>query len=278
MMQILAKVRTAPIPMLHELDEEIPHAISAAVAKALDRDPSSRYASAHDFAAALRDAARPLGRTPSSREIGKWVAEVGAEPLGKIREQIDAALAGDEVETIARPSGPSSASLKRVATAKVVTANTSPPLTLPHTDGEPSTLASTTLPSEGKKKSRAALVVALVVAGALGGVVWVTSREPAASKASATPAENASLTVPVASTPSAPPPVASSAPAPSASSASPPKSLPKSKYVPPTPKTAPSPPPSVVAAPPPPPPPSATETVKKPTGPILGDDAFKVPK
>jgi hypothetical protein len=303
MMQTLMRVRTQEIALLHELDDAIPPTVSQVVAKALARRLEDRYPTAHDFAVALREVARTIGPTPRAREIGAWVNETGGEALERIRTQIENALAGDDVETVARVSGPGSAVSgshpKMVPTSKpqVVSAPTpSPMIVVPQPDGEPSTLISTTLPSANRSKSRAPLVIgALVVLGGVGAAVafGVTSEGP--GKSASAPSESTPLVVPTAST--------TTMAATASTSASATTSAPITKATAPTSKTkhvapppthtakataaptvpAPTVPAPTVTAPtapppPPPPPPATTEPPKKgPTGPILGDDAFKVP-
>ncbi|MGZ6091405.1 MAG: serine/threonine-protein kinase, partial [Polyangiales bacterium] len=164
MMQTLMRVRTQEIQLLHEIDDAIPPAVSLVVAKALERKVENRYATAHDFAVALREVARTVGPTPRAREIGAWVTETAGETLQKIRTAIDTALAGDDVETIARVSSPNPSSKSQ---PKFVTSAPTPsPVIVPAADPEPSTPISTTLPSAGRPKSRAPLVIAgLLIAG-----------------------------------------------------------------------------------------------------------------
>lgn len=95
-LQILAQVSGAPIPQLHELDEAIPYAVSAAVARALARPLDERWPTAGAFAVALRGAAEELGPRASPREIAAWVREAGGAPLAEMRGQIERALAGGE--------------------------------------------------------------------------------------------------------------------------------------------------------------------------------------
>lgn len=95
-LRILAQVKEAPIPLLHELDESIPYGASAAVARALARPLDERWPTAGAFAVALRGAAEELGPRASPREIAAWVGEAGGEPLAQMRAQIERALAGGE--------------------------------------------------------------------------------------------------------------------------------------------------------------------------------------
>jgi serine/threonine-protein kinase len=72
----VARVLHEPItpPILHAPD--LPPALSAIVHRALDRDPSRRFASAEQMAFALEEAVR----LPRAKEIGGWVQDV-ARPM-----------------------------------------------------------------------------------------------------------------------------------------------------------------------------------------------------
>jgi serine/threonine-protein kinase len=285
--QILQAVNTAPISLLHEIDDSVPPAVSQVIARALERSLDRRWATAGEFAQALREAARVLGPAPSQREIGRWVNEAGSESLQRIRSLIDQALAGDDIETVARPSSRSNPS---------ATDRTRPPAkpstqTLPSSfvtlerpePNEPSTVAamtantpaSTTMPS--LRPRRAPYVIgALIGIAAIGGGVAFFMKQQSPPPGPAVPTELAPLAVPTPSTSTVTIPSASVEPSSSAHVKAVPKFKPThtQKAPPPTATTT---KPVVTAEPTPPPTATATATTtapKKPAGPILGDDAF----
>jgi serine/threonine-protein kinase len=91
-LRTLQRVLEQPIVDARTLRPDLPLAAARAIDKALSRDLATRFQSAADFAVALRDAAREVSAPASSREIGRWVADLAGEPLRAMRERIDAAL------------------------------------------------------------------------------------------------------------------------------------------------------------------------------------------
>jgi eukaryotic-like serine/threonine-protein kinase len=255
-MEILNKVKTQEIPLLHEIDEAVPHAVSVAIARALKRPVGERYATAAEMAHALREALRPA---PTAKEISRWVNDAGGETLNRVRSMMDVALGGDDnALTIARPSAPPPKKQELVTTH----------LTLVEQTGTVNATMTTTSEIELRRRSKAPLVVAALVLLGVAGGIYYASRTPA--PAPAAPVEPAPLVTPSVSPAividAAPPPVVESA-HPSAKVPSKVKVKPSNtiKVVEPVVTT---PPPATTTAPPPPPP------TKQPTGPILGDEAF----
>ncbi len=284
-LQILNRVKEAPIPLLHELDEKIPHAVSHAVARALTRPIDQRYATSAEFAHALREAGRVLGPAPTQREIGRWVNEAGGESLQRVRSLIDQALSGDDVVTVARSSPRTSQPSARTAPKKPG-AETLPSSFITIEPSEPSTVAATTSATAttmvSLRPSRTPLVLGAILAlGAVGAIVGYSfltqkpSPAPAASQIAplAVPSTSAStIALPAADVGVGPEPSV----IPTKPGTKPIKPSPTHKATVTVTATNTAKP---VATPettqPPPPPPTATTTApKKTTGPIQGDDAF----
>jgi serine/threonine-protein kinase len=183
-LQILAQVKEGPIPPLHELDEAIPYAASAAVARALARPLDARWPTAGAFAVALRGAAEELGPRASSREIAAWVGEAGGEPLAHMRAQVERALTTGEGADRALPGEPPSASKQGVASHSETVA-------VVGVSSEPRARESAPGQTRGARPGRviAGVVGVVVVAGGLGWGVhaWrATAVEPAAANGGTT--------------------------------------------------------------------------------------------
>ncbi|MBM4363426.1 MAG: serine/threonine protein kinase, partial [Deltaproteobacteria bacterium] len=91
---VLDKILREPIPRPSSLALAVPPAVDAVVMKALEREPSARYASAREFAIALEDTV-PLA---SAREVGGWVEAVGGDTLAR-REQAVAEIESSSAVT-----------------------------------------------------------------------------------------------------------------------------------------------------------------------------------
>ncbi|WP_437573160.1 serine/threonine-protein kinase [Sorangium sp. So ce887] len=81
MLSILHAVLGREVPPLSSEREGVGQAVTAAVARALERDRDARWPTAADFARALRDAAEREGHAASRGAIGARVAEILPEPL-----------------------------------------------------------------------------------------------------------------------------------------------------------------------------------------------------
>lgn len=297
--QILAKVKEERIPLLHEIDDAVPREVSLAIARALARDPDERFATAADFATALREAGRVLGPQPTAREIGRWVGDAGGEPLQRVRAMIDKALAGDDLPTVdlalAGPRSGSQRSRPSLPDASHLAVEPAPV--------DEATLASFAAEATGRGKRRVAVAtVALIAIGGAGALVW-TSQQASSTSAHEGGAEtetapfasglaNAAGTTEPHAAASAEP-TASTAPSTTAAKLAPPKAWPKTKPAAAPPTSTAKPTTTAVAAPEPaktaepapastpaptqteaPPQPTAAPTTKK-NGPLLGDDAFE---
>lgn len=283
---ILNAVKSEPIVPPHELDETIPHGVSHALMRALSRPLARRYATGAEMALALREAARALGPAPTAREIGRWVNESGGETLQRIRSLIDQSLSPDDAATVARASSPARHSAPKLAPPippnrlELVTSN----ITLVPEQQTGTVNASTlsAMPTDHirRRSSRAPLFLGvLAVVGIGGGVYYASSRSAPAPAATTEPAP---LPLPSATpTTTAVDAAVSAEPAHSTTSKTLPSKV-KTKHPTTTattkataePTAAPTPTPTPVVTAAPPPTTTATTPPKKPTGPILGDEAF----
>ncbi|WP_437497383.1 serine/threonine-protein kinase [Sorangium sp. So ce1099] len=81
MLSILHAVLEREVPPLSSEREGVGQAVTAAVARALERDRDARWPTAAEFARALREAAEREGHAASRGRVGALVAEVLSEPL-----------------------------------------------------------------------------------------------------------------------------------------------------------------------------------------------------
>ncbi|WP_437312707.1 serine/threonine-protein kinase [Sorangium sp. So ce385] len=81
MLSILHAVLEREVPPLSSEREGVGPAVTAAVARAVERDRDARWPTAAEFARALRDAAEREGHAASGAAIGARVAEILPEPL-----------------------------------------------------------------------------------------------------------------------------------------------------------------------------------------------------
>lgn len=107
----LSRVMSEPVPPLHEMVPTISKELSAAVARALERDRDRRYATCAQFADALEAAAQGRDGIASSRDLAAYVREVMGQDIEQQREAVRAWLARSEpsqVEAFAIGPTPSS--------------------------------------------------------------------------------------------------------------------------------------------------------------------------
>ncbi|WP_437825651.1 serine/threonine-protein kinase [Sorangium sp. So ce1153] len=81
MLSILHAVLEREIPPLSSEREGVGQAVTAAVARALERDRDARWPTAAEFARALREAAEREGHAASRERVGGLVAAILSEPL-----------------------------------------------------------------------------------------------------------------------------------------------------------------------------------------------------
>ena len=103
--EILNQLLFEPLPRLKDHAAGLPAALDAAVMRALERDPTKRYATASEFAEALERAAKIVGGAANARTVAQFVQKSSAEKLAKDRARFaGAAQAFNDV-----PSQPQSA-------------------------------------------------------------------------------------------------------------------------------------------------------------------------
>ncbi|MDC0676288.1 bifunctional serine/threonine-protein kinase/ABC transporter substrate-binding protein [Sorangium atrum] len=108
----LAAVDEIPRPSL--LRPDIPPALDAIVARALDRDPAKRFATAQEMRAALEDYLRAAGEDVGSDEIGASMLAVFAERRASMQRQVKAYL-DQSAQGVDRPSTPAEPRPSRVS-------------------------------------------------------------------------------------------------------------------------------------------------------------------
>jgi eukaryotic-like serine/threonine-protein kinase len=82
--EVLGKLLDEPIPMPSELEPAVPPEFDQLLARALDRDPAGRYATAREFAIAIERSV-PIAL---NREVGEWVDHVGGYTLAMRAGQV----------------------------------------------------------------------------------------------------------------------------------------------------------------------------------------------
>lgn len=98
---VLERVTRMPIPSAQEVRPEVPTAVAAVVAAALERDRDARYATAAEFGQALRAAARETVGGCDRGELSALVEAQGGEQLERIQANLKRSLAttGSEAES-----------------------------------------------------------------------------------------------------------------------------------------------------------------------------------
>jgi serine/threonine-protein kinase len=84
-------VMEQPIPDLRRYRPDLPDAMAATIAKALDRDPANRFETARQFGSAMLDALSPM-RPWSQGELGDFVHANFADEIGKRSQQVQSAV------------------------------------------------------------------------------------------------------------------------------------------------------------------------------------------
>ena len=98
---IVLKVIEAPIPPLREVAPETPPELEAICARALQRDPAARYASAREMAADLERVAVPRGLLADSHEVSDLIRQTFAAEIDQRRKAIRR-----HIQSIGPNSGP----------------------------------------------------------------------------------------------------------------------------------------------------------------------------
>jgi serine/threonine-protein kinase len=99
-MEALELVQSKEIPPPVRLRPDLSQEASDVVMLALERDRDRRYATAGQFASALRRAALAFGELPSPRVIGRFVEEAGGDHLARIRDTMARADMGEVPVTV----------------------------------------------------------------------------------------------------------------------------------------------------------------------------------
>jgi serine/threonine-protein kinase len=115
----LARVLATAVPALQLMSSEITPELSAAVMKALERDPDARYATAAEFADAIEAAARGPLRVATPRELGAYIEALLGDENEAQREAVRAWLARNEPSPISQRTiaGPVSVGTSSVSAA-----------------------------------------------------------------------------------------------------------------------------------------------------------------
>ncbi len=184
---VLERVTRMPIPSAHSVRPEVPTAVAAVVAMALERDRDQRYPSAREFASALRAAARETLGPTDPNAVSALVEKYGGEQLQRMQAQLKESLANPQAPIELIPDDPT-----EISSGIVVRPDEAGPAT-PRAPGAGS--GSGSLPrfeyapdmasAPGKPPpSRAPLIVATVVAllgmggGAAIGLLATQAEEP----------------------------------------------------------------------------------------------------
>ncbi|MDP3276281.1 MAG: protein kinase [Deltaproteobacteria bacterium] len=102
--EVLNQLLFEPIPRLRDVAPTVPAALDSVVARALERDPTKRFASAVEFADALERASKVFGGPASTKAVAAHLQKVSGDKLAKDRAQV---LAGSPpvADTGGTPSG-----------------------------------------------------------------------------------------------------------------------------------------------------------------------------
>lgn len=160
-LDVVAAIEACAVPMPSQFAAEISTALDLVVLRALSADPSARFQTAREMAAALEAAVTPAGSMP----LRAWVETRAIEALealaDQVREAEDTTSAGVDIDKLT----------KELAERR----QSPPPLAAPVAPDTP-------------KKRRAPLVLiasAVLILGAI--VVWGTTKRSAATVAAAAP-------------------------------------------------------------------------------------------
>jgi serine/threonine protein kinase len=85
---VLERVTRMPIPPANQVNPEVPPAIAAVLAMALERDRDARFGTAAEFAQALRKAGRETAGAVERGKVAELVTQFGGESLEKMQRQL----------------------------------------------------------------------------------------------------------------------------------------------------------------------------------------------
>ncbi len=86
-------VMEQPIPDVRRYRPDVPEALAAVLARALDRDPNNRFESARQYGTAILDALGSHGRPWSQGEISDFIRKAFADDILKRNQQVQTAVA-----------------------------------------------------------------------------------------------------------------------------------------------------------------------------------------
>ena len=102
----LTRIISGPIRRIHDLNPAVSPEVNDVVLKALERDPSKRFATCAKFADALERAGTATGVIASGRELGAYVTQVFGDEISAQRDAVRSWLARSEPSTPQRSSIP----------------------------------------------------------------------------------------------------------------------------------------------------------------------------
>ena len=158
-----------PTPPVASVASEIPPEIAAVADKALAREPDQRFATAAEMREALESALEKSGvRKAPREEVGRFVADLFERDRRWLRGRIRESIAATESET---PTEHTPTALPELRAPQIPSSDTLPPVA----------------PKRPKRSVAALASVAVVVAGALGFLLWSTLRPKPSGSAAGTP-------------------------------------------------------------------------------------------
>ena len=183
----LRLVKEGVVPSVRDFVPSLPRGIDEVLARALEKKPCGRYASAEQFASELESYARDHGLVASHADVGARVKLAVGTELARRRailsEHLDSSpirTAGRNAETAALGGEPPSAA-DRASPLREPTLLMS---VLTVRDSEPMQIPGLARPSRARALSRGAVV--LLAAASLGAVAVVRARSPAAPVSTST--------------------------------------------------------------------------------------------
>lgn len=232
---VLERVTRMPIPSAHSVRPDVPVAVARVVARALERDRDARYASAAEFASALREAARDSVGPIEHGRISELVQKHGGSSLERIQAQLkeslaNPALVSDHTEIDTEPTEISSGIVIRPDEAGFAGPDGSGSMRFAY--------AADMVPTAKIRRSNTPLVIAAIVAllGLAGGaIIGIIASDSDTAPDATTAVRLPTGVTPVASPPvEEPPPAATPEPAPPAAEIAAPVEAPEPTGVPST--------------------------------------------
>ncbi len=123
--EVLNQLLFEPIPRLREVAPSVPASLDSVIARALERDPSKRFATALEFSDALERASKIFGGPANNKVVAAYLQKVSGEKLAKDRARISAGTP-PVPENAGTPSG-----VKRRSTGQFNIPNSLPGAAIP---------------------------------------------------------------------------------------------------------------------------------------------------